>query len=96
MPVATYDHGTDNCTVIGGYVYRGTTQSALLGKYLYADYCSGNVWMLDAAAALAGENSHPTRVGNAGTGISSFVQDEAGELYLATQGGRIISIAAAP
>jgi len=96
MPVATYDHGTDNCTVIGGYVYRGTAQPALLGKYLYADYCSGNVWMLDAAAALAGENSHPTRVGNAGTGISSFVQDEAGELYLATQGGRIISIAVAP
>jgi glucose/arabinose dehydrogenase len=96
LPVATYDHGTSNCTVIGGYVYRGTAQPALLGKYLYADYCSGTVWMLDAAAAIAGQDSQPTRVGNAGTGISSFVEDEAGELYLATQGGRIVSISVAP
>jgi glucose/arabinose dehydrogenase len=96
MPVATYDHGGENCTVIGGYVYRGTALPALAGRYLYADYCSGNVWMLDAAPAMAGEDPHPMRVGNAGTGISSFIEDEAGELSLATQGGRIISIGLAP
>jgi hypothetical protein len=54
------------------------------------------VWVLNAAAALAGQDPNPTRVGNSGTGISSFVQTEAGELYLATQGGRILSIALAP
>jgi glucose/arabinose dehydrogenase len=96
MPVVTYDHGSDNCTVIGGYVYHGTALPALAGKYLYADYCSGVVWVLDAAAALAGDDPDATRVGNAGTGVSSFVQTEAGELYLATQGGRILSINLAP
>ena len=96
LPVATYDHVGENCTVIGGYVYHGTATPALAGKYLYADYCSGNVWVLDAAAALAGDDPDATRVGNAGTGISAFVQTEAGELYLATQGGRILSINVAP
>ena len=96
MPVATYDHGSDNCTVIGGYVYHGAALPALAGKYIYADYCSGNVWVLDAAAALAGGDPNATRVGNAGTGISSFVETEAGELYLATQGGRVLTITLAP
>jgi hypothetical protein len=96
LPVATYGHAGGDCTVIGGYVYRGSAMPTLVGQYLYADYCSGNVWALDAAAALAGEGPAPQQVGNVGRGISSFVEDEAGELYLASQGGRIISITLAP
>ena len=96
LPVATYDHGAINCTVIGGYVYRGAAMPALVGKYLYADYCSGYVWLLDAAAALAGGDADVQRVGNAGTGVAGFAEDEAGELYLVTQGGRILSISLAP
>jgi glucose/arabinose dehydrogenase len=96
LPVATYGHGGGDCTVVGGYVYRGSAMPSLVGEYLYADYCSGNVWALDAAAALAGEGPAPHRVGNVGRGVSSFVEDEAGELYLASQGGRIISISLAP
>jgi glucose/arabinose dehydrogenase len=96
LPVATYDHGTENCSVTGGYVYRGSAMPELVGQYLYADYCSGNVWALDAAAALAGAGPAPQRVGNVGTGITSFGEDEAGELYLVSKGGRIISISRAP
>jgi glucose/arabinose dehydrogenase len=96
MPVATYDHGGNNCTVIGGYVYRGAAVPALTGKYLYADYCSGNVWALDAGPAIAGQPVEPQRIGNVGTGVSAFVEDEAGELFFATQGGRIVSISLAP
>jgi glucose/arabinose dehydrogenase len=96
LPVAAYDHGSENCSVTGGYVYRGSALPALVGQYLYTDFCSGNVWALDAAAALAGEGPAPQRVGNVGRGISSFGEDEAGELYMTSQGGRIISISLAP
>ena len=48
MPVAEYTHDF-GCTVIGGYVYRGTAHASLTGIYVYADYCSGTMWAIDAA-----------------------------------------------
>ena len=44
-PVAAYTH-QDGCSVIGGYVYRGTALEALQGRYLYGDFCSGALWSL--------------------------------------------------
>ncbi len=45
------DYGRDQgCTVIGGYVYRGETYEFLRGTYLFADYCSGNLFAIDASA----------------------------------------------
>ena len=44
-PVAGYTH-QDGCSVIGGYVYRGTALEALQGRYLYGDFCSGALWSL--------------------------------------------------
>jgi glucose/arabinose dehydrogenase len=76
MPVAEYTHD-DGCTIVGGYVYRGTAHPALIGRYFFGDYCSGKLWALDAAdpdgARLVAETGHT---------ISSFGEDETGELYL--------------
>ena len=47
MPVAEYGHGA-GCSVIGGVVYRGQAVPALRGAYLFADYCSGTLWAIDA------------------------------------------------
>jgi glucose/arabinose dehydrogenase len=82
-PVVDYSHAVGGCAVVGGYVYRGTILPELDGVYFYGDYCSGLTWTL-------------RRVGGAwqaavfqqtGFGISSFGQDEAGELYVCDLGG---------
>jgi len=77
MPVASYEHGADGCSVTGGYVYRGRQWPALTGVYLYGDYCSGRIWALDAASP--GESKLMLE---AGAGLSSFGEDESGELYI--------------
>jgi glucose/arabinose dehydrogenase len=78
LPVAEYSHQS-GCTVIGGYVYRGSAQPALAGGYLFTDYCSGNIWAIDAASDRPQE---PVEVGQGGASLSSFGEDESGELYV--------------
>jgi len=76
-PVAEYGHD-QGCSVTGGYVYRGTAVSSLTGRYLYADYCSGKVWSLDAEHPEGGS----TLLLQSGLNVSSFAQGLDGELYL--------------
>ncbi len=52
FPVAEY--GRDGgCTVVGGYVYRGTTRRAERGRYVYGDYCSGIMWSFRVSGGAA-------------------------------------------
>lgn len=81
LPVAVYDHGL-GCSVTGGYVYRGPSFPALRGFYLYGDFCSGRVWALRRAGA-SWEN---VLLSDTTFSISTFGEDEAGELYLADYG----------
>ena len=78
LPVAEYNHAL-GCSVTGGYVYRGTRFPALRGLYLYGDFCSGTVWAL--ARRVPGDWISAV-VGQTGASISSFGEDESGELYL--------------
>jgi glucose/arabinose dehydrogenase len=89
-PVTEYDHGF-GCSVTGGFVYRGT-QSSLAGGYVFADYCSGNVWLIDARA---GEVREPRLVAETGRSISSFGEDEAGELFATDLQGELVRVVAA-
>ncbi len=85
-PVAEYDHG-QGCSVTGGYVYRGS-MPAWSGIYLYGDYCSGNVWGL-----IRSDGGWQTRVLFEALGrITSFGQDESGEVYLVTDSGQILGL----
>jgi glucose/arabinose dehydrogenase len=78
LPVAEYDHSY-GCSVTGGYVYRGSQFPAMFGFYLYGDYCSGNVWALSRSDS--GEWVSEI-VGEISARISSFGEDEDGELFL--------------
>jgi glucose/arabinose dehydrogenase len=92
LPVTEYSHDTGGCTVIGGYVYRGTAQPALTGGYLFADYCSGTIW---AISPSGDEIREPTVVGQSGVSISSFGEDEAGELYVTDiRNGQLLRVVA--
>ena len=84
QPVAQYSHD-DGCSVTGGYVYRGSNVS-LRGRYIYGDYCSGNVWSFKLAGRKAtGLRRESFKIAN----LTSFGQDVAGELYAVSHGGTI-------
>ena len=89
-PVAEYDHG-NGCSVTGGRVYRGSSLPEWQGVYLYGDYCSGLVWGLLKKPDGSWENG---LLFETGMNISSFGQDEAGEVYLADRNGSIYRLSA--
>ncbi len=89
MPVLEYEHGNGWCSVTGGYVYRGERIPALQGMYLYGDWCTGTIW---AAQPDANGTWQTSIVLESGRQISSFGQDEAGELYLVDYGGAILRL----
>ena len=80
QPVAEYSR-SGGCSVTGGYVYRGRAVPALAGRYIYGDYCSGNMWTMPAAGGTPRLES--IRV----PGLTSFGESLAGELYAVSQGG---------
>ena len=94
-PVTSYGHSA-GCAVTGGYVYRGSAFPELDGAYLFSDYCTGTIWALNAARAIATGSAPEVVVGNAGFSVSSFGQDDAGELYVVDLGGRVLKLTAAP
>lgn len=85
FPVAEYSLAGANCAVTGGYVYRGS-RAALRGRYIYGDYCSGTVWSL---RIVRGKATGLRREGFKVASVSSFGQDNAGELYAVSHGGTI-------
>ena len=87
-PVATYGHGGGRCSVTGGVVYRGNTVPEISGSYLYADFCSGEIW------ALPLDGSSPPVIVVDGLGfVSSFGTDVDGEVYVLRFGDSILRLA---
>ena len=91
LPVAEYDtHAGGSCAVTGGYIYRGNLSAQMAGVYLYGDYCSGRIWGLSQPSAGAWSSSE---IVDSAYTISSFGEDEAGELYLTDYaGGTVVRI----
>jgi uncharacterized repeat protein (TIGR03806 family) len=89
LPVAEYNH-SEGCSITGGYVVRNPLLSAIQGQFLYADFCQGMVWGLDAedprttaprwvTSTIKGQNAFDS--------LSSFATDAAGDVYLLGMGG---------
>jgi len=88
-PVVEYTH-SEGCSVTGGYVYRGAAIPSLYGRYVFADYCSGRIWTVPKGGA-----SPMTKALLMDTDmrITSFGEDERGELYVVDHGGAIYRFA---
>ncbi len=76
-PIFEYTHASGGCSIVGGYMYRGSKSYAFYGDYIFADFCSGywlahqdtaGVWVFQA-------------MGNTGFFISTFGEGADGELY---------------
>jgi len=89
LPLTEYGHGGSRCSVTGGYVYRGNAYPDLVGAYFFGDYCSGEIWYVDRGAA---RDVAPTRARDTGAQITSFGEDQAGELYLTDAGGTVFRL----
>jgi len=94
LPIAEYTHAGGNCAIVGGYVYRGGKYRTLNGAYFYSDNCSGRIWGLDAGAALRG-TSRTRQLLDTSLSVSSFGEDQAGEVFVVDLGGRIYRLKAA-
>jgi glucose/arabinose dehydrogenase len=89
LPVSEYSHSL-GCSITGGYVYRGSDFPSLYGYYFYGDYCSGRLFSLRKDATLGWQ---ATQLLDTAYNISTFGEDEQGELYLADYStGRLYQI----
>ena len=79
-PIGEYEHRGGDCSVTGGYIYRGAAQPALNGAYLFADYCTGHFRALQRGADGKWNLSDLLTTHFP---VSTFGQDESGELYVA-------------
>jgi glucose/arabinose dehydrogenase len=84
-PVAQYSHG-QGCSVTGGYVYRGKKVPALVGRYAYADFCSGRLWTMRAGPNPGGVREDTGRLGVRLSNVTSFGEGLQGELYVIANG----------
>ncbi len=83
-PVFDYMHTGGRCSITGGYVYRGSQNTLPQGTYVYGDFCSGEIFAWDGAAQSV--------LLATAINISSFGEDEQGELYVVGLGGTLSRI----
>jgi glucose/arabinose dehydrogenase len=86
LPIHEYGHD-QGCSVTGGYVYRGRAIPGLVGAYLFSDYCSGTIWALTRDAA---GRATVAPLLESHLAVSSFGEDEAGELYVCDHRGGVV------
>ncbi len=92
FPLAVYAHGTNGCSVTGGYVYRGSRYPVLAGRYVFGDYCSGRIWSVSAGGS---SRQTPTLLRDTTIAISAFGEAEDGMLYLLDyKGSRVLRLTA--
>ena len=87
FPVAAYNHSGGRCSITGGYVYRGLQYPALQGKYIFADYCSTQIGILN------NDDSITWSAAFSGNNFSTFGINNQNELFVAAvNNGKIFKV----
>ena len=90
LPVLEYGHdASGGCSVIGGFVYRGSAIPEIQGRYFYSDLCSG--WLRSFVLSGSAASDPRQFIANMGT-VLSFGEDGQGELYVLTAAGQVLRI----
>ena len=80
LPIWEYELYVDGvCSITGGYVYRGPSLWSLTGKYIYGDWCTGDIWALTYSEDGAHTNEHLI---TSGINITSFGVSQDNELFI--------------
>ncbi|WP_020538752.1 PQQ-dependent sugar dehydrogenase [Lewinella cohaerens] len=89
FPAYTIPQSTGVCSITGGFVYRGTEFPELIGKYIFADFCSRDFFMVepDGDGGWIGE-----LIGEYPYSITSFGEGADGELYCTHYGGQVLQV----
>ena len=91
-PIHVYQHQAGACSITGGYVYRGASQS-LRGTYLFSDWCDGRLrWLRQANGQVTESGEFALDVPS----ITSFGEDHDGELYAISLGGTVFKVVPVP
>jgi glucose/arabinose dehydrogenase len=89
LPIAEYDH-SEGSAVVGGYVYSGAALPQLQRAYVFGDFGSGRIWELRENAP---GNWTRTLLLSTGRSLSSFGQDQSGEIFVLDYSGVLLKLA---
>ncbi len=78
-PALTYTHASGGCSITGGEVYRGKALPALVGHYVFGDYCAGELLQVTRTATGVTPSS---KLGVKVDGLQAFGHDARGELLV--------------
>ncbi len=100
-PVHTYPHTAGNCSITGGYRYRGNAMCSFQGLYFFADYCSAKIWTVEwNGTSIQNLTDRTAQLAPGGglaiNSITSFGEDGAGEIYICDRGGEVFKIIPGP
>lgn len=84
LPIKEYSHSGGRCSVTGGFVYRGSRRPDLVGRYIYADYCTGEIFKLKYDGGTVTEDA---LLLSPGIAVLSFGTDQNNELYVLGNSG---------
>ncbi|MDQ3728767.1 MAG: PQQ-dependent sugar dehydrogenase [Actinomycetota bacterium] len=90
-PVLTYGR-EEGCSVTGGHVVRDRSLKSLYGRYLYADFCAGQLRSFTAADAVPGPATDDRELGIQVPSISSFGEDQRGRVYAVSLDGPVFRL----
>ncbi len=92
-PVITKDHDQGWCSITGGYVVRDPKLPALEGRYLYGDFCKGQLWSARLSEGAATGDRRVAGLPTVGQ-LSSFGEDARGRIYVVSLAGQVSRLAA--
>ncbi len=88
-PILEYAHGAGDCSVTGGFRYRGQQHPGLFGVYLFADFCAGRIWGGYQSGSGAWSSA---LLLDSSLLLSSFGEDQEGELYVTDLNGGLYRV----